>query len=113
MRIDIDIRGTVVRAQTPRLTLAADDGSLLEASTNNKLGNIMLKCCRLRPLKFALLSLIFAAWLSVSAELVDDGAACKSEGLCSVHGNTPLAVFHKHPALISLLDLPNRQPAGR
>ena len=73
----------------------------------------MLTYCRLRPLKFALPSLIFAAWLAVAAELVDDGAACKSEGLCSVHDNASLAVFHKHPALISLLDLPNRQPAGR
>ena len=75
----------------------------------------MLKYCRLLPLKLALPSLILAAWLAVVAQLVDDGAACNSQGLSSgqSHGIISLPAFQKHPALISLLDLPNRQPAGR
>ena len=75
----------------------------------------MRKYCRLLPLKLALPSLILASWLAVAAELVDDGgrAACNSQGLSCGHGIISLPAFHKHPALISLLDLPNRQPAGR
>ncbi len=77
----------------------------------------MLKYCRLLPLKLALPSLILASWLAVAAELVDDGgrAACNSQGICSgqSYGIISLPAFQKHPALISLLDLPNRQPAGR
>ena len=74
----------------------------------------MLKYCRLLPLKLALPSLILAAWLAVAAQLVDDdGAACNSQGLSCGHGIISLPAFHKHPALISLLNLPNRQPAGR
>ncbi len=74
----------------------------------------MLKYCRLLPLKLALPSLILAAWLAVAAQLLDDdGAACNSQGLSCGHGIISPPAFHKHPALISLLDLPNRQPAGR
>jgi hypothetical protein len=125
MRVVLAACLLVTRTDTRRQTLGTRDASyegttascadcrFLEASPSNKPGSIMLKDFRLRLLKFAPPSLILAAWLAVASKLVDDGAACKSEGLSSVHGNTLLASFHQHPALISLLDLPNSQPAGR
>jgi len=81
----------------------------------------MSKCCWLPQLKLPLPLLCFAAaWLAVGAGQGDGGAVCEDkdtaiEGarLISMCGTSPVASFHKHPALISLLDLPHRQPAGR
>jgi hypothetical protein len=87
----------------------------------------MYKCCwlpQLKQLKLPLLLLFFAAaWLAVGAGQGDGGAvqgvcedkvkAIEGTHLISMCGTSPVASFHKHPALISLLDLPHRQPAGR
>ena len=87
----------------------------------------MSKCCwlpqlkQLKQLKLPLPLLFFAAaWLAIGAGQGDGGEVCEDKvnaiegahliGMC---GTSPAASFHKHPALISLLDLPRRQPAGR
>ena len=65
-------------------------------------------------------SLIFAAaWLAIGADQGNGRDVCKLEDTAcegarlSMQDISPVASFNKHPALISLLDLPHRQPAGR
>ena len=76
----------------------------------------MLNHCRSSLLILALHSLAFASWLAVAAaaHLTDDAATCKAGQTHSTSQNSSdVASFHKHPALVSVLDLPHRQPVGR